>query len=137
MTKKKTAGKTAKRRAERRGAGHRRITMVIDGERYDALERVAQTMNSVSWCSSDNTPETVFDEFLRPFAEEPIDDLSELCEIILSGIATSDEGRKDAPEPTHSARLDELRAAFNELEEPLMSKIAALLPQPCRTARTA
>lgn len=95
-----TAGKTAERT----------ITLTIDGSRYDLLERVANAMNSVSWCSG-NTPESVFDEFVSPLAEDMLDSPSDLCDFILSGIATGDEGRT-APEPKHTVRLSELRDAF-------------------------
>ena len=107
--KNKTAGKTAKRCATRRI----KITLVIDSERYDTLDRIARALNSVSWCDGGNTPKTVFDAFLRPFAEEPLDDPSELCGIILSGIATGDDGM-NAPEPVHGERLAELSEAFTK-----------------------
>lgn len=110
---KETAGKTAKGRAGCDGTRNRRIkiTLVIDGERYDALDRIARAMNSVSWIDNGNTPETVFKEFLLPFADIPQDDPRELCGLILSGIATGDDGM-NAPEPVHAERLAELSEAF-------------------------
>lgn len=98
---KTTAGKTAERT----------ITLTISGERYDALERVAKAMNTVSWCDSDNTPETVFEGFVGSWVEGMLDSPSDLCDTVLSGIATGDDGR-GAPAPLHTARLDELRDAF-------------------------
>jgi hypothetical protein len=136
MTKKKTAGKTAKKRTTRRTAQKRRITFTVYGKRYANLERVARAMNKTSWCC-DNTAESVFENFVLPWIEDLLDSTDELCGSILEGIATSDDGPTEAPEPTHSARIEELRAAFDGLGEPLISKVAALLPRPCRGKRTA
>ena len=113
----RTAGKTATKRATRRTAQKRRITFTVDGERYANLERVAQAMNKTSWCCNDNTPESVFKEFALPCVENFLDSPAELCELILGGIATSDENMTDAPEPMHSARIAELRKAFDKLEK--------------------
>ncbi len=112
-TKKKTAGKTATKRATRRTEQKRRITFTVDGERYANLERVAQAMNKTSWCTG-NTPESVFEEFVLPCVENFLDSPAELCEFILNAIATSDDGRM-APEPMHTARITDLRNAFDNL----------------------
>ena len=114
-TKRETAGKTATKRATRRTAQKRRITFTVDGERYARLERVARAMNKTSWCCSDNTPETVFKEFVLPWAENLLDSTAELCDSILGGIATSDDNLTEAPEPMHTARIAELRNAFDSL----------------------
>ena len=113
-TKRETAGKTATKRATRRTAQKRRITFTVDGERYARLERVARAMNKTSW-RSDNTPETVFKEFVLPWAENLLDSTAELCDSILTGIATSDDNKGEAPEPMHAARIAELRNAFDNL----------------------
>ncbi len=113
-TKRETAGKTATKRATRRTAQKRRITFTVDGERYSRLERVARAMNKTSWCNG-NTPETVFEEFVLPFAETFLDSSDELCFSILDGIATSDDNTGEAPEPMHTARIAELRNAFDNL----------------------
>lgn len=112
-TKRRTAGKTATKRATRRTAQKRRITFTVDGERYANLERVARAMNKTSWCN-DNTAESIFKWFVLPFAENFLDSPAELCDTILSGIATSDDNMTCAPEPMHTARIDELREAFGE-----------------------
>ena len=114
MTNRKTAGKTAKKRATQRTAQKRRITFTVDGERYANLERVARAMNKTSWCNG-NTPESVFEEFVLCFTECLLDSPSELCDAILGGIATGNENtRDDAPEPMHTARIEELREAFGD-----------------------
>jgi len=113
-TKRQTAGKTATKRTTRRTAQKRSITFTVDGERYARLERVARAMNRTSWCNG-NTPETVFEEFVLPCAENFLDSTTELCGFILEGIATSDDNRTDAPEPIHAARIAELRNAFDNL----------------------
>jgi len=113
-TKRQTAGKTATKRATRRTAQKRRITFTVDGERYANLERVARAMNQTSWCNG-NTPESVFEEFVISWAEDFPDSPYELCDTILSGIATSDDNKGEAPEPLHTARIDELREAFGDL----------------------
>lgn len=110
-TKRQTA-KTATKRATRRTAQKRRITFTVDGERYADLERVARAMNKTSWCKG-NTPESVFEEFVLPCAENFLDSPTELCGFILEGIATSDDNLTDAPEPMHAARIAELRNAFD------------------------
>ncbi len=109
---KETAGKTATECDE-----GRTITVTISGERYDLLERIANAMNSVSWCSSDNTPESVLAGFALPYTASLLDSPRELCDTILDGIGTSDDWTGDAPEPIRSARLDELRRAFAELRD--------------------
>ena len=93
-------------------ATKRTITFTIDGERYANLERVAIAMNKVSWCDSDNSPETVLRAFVLPWAENLLDSPYELCDTILDGIATDDEGLGEAPGLIHKARLAELKAAF-------------------------
>jgi len=126
MTKEKTAGKTAKGRAasangNKANAGRkarkprkRSLTVTVGGEWYRNLDRIARAMNTTSWGGNDNTPETVFDAFLWPFLEDLLDSPSELGGLILSGIATGENGF-DAPEPMHSARKEELRVAFEKL----------------------
>ena len=110
---------TARRDAQNRSKAHgrkaskpmRRIVVIVDGERYDNLARVAQAMNSAPWCTNDNTAESVFDWFVWPLAEDYLDSLQEMCDSILHGIATGENG-EDMPEPVHSKRIEELRAAF-------------------------
>ncbi len=115
-TKRQAAEKTAMKRATRRTAQKRRITFTVDGERYANLEQVAQAMNKTSWCNG-NTPESVFEEFVIPWAENFLDSPYELCDTILSGIATNDENTGDAPEPMHTARIEELCEAFGDLHK--------------------
>ena len=110
----KTAGKPTTKRATRRTARKRHITFTVGGERYANLERVARAMNKTSWCG-DNTPESVFREFVLPFAENFLDSPAELCEAILNGIATSDDNTTAAHEPIHAARIAELSKAFDNL----------------------
>ena len=116
-TKRQTAGKTATKRAARRTAQKSRITFTVNGEQYANLERVANAMNTVSWCDNANTPESVFREFVLPFAENLLDSPFDLCDTILGGIVTSDDGLAEAPEPVHSARLAELDKAFGDLHK--------------------
>ena len=112
-TKAQTAGKTAAKRATQRTA-QKRITFTVDGERYALLERVARAMNKTSWCE-DNTPESVFSEFVLVYSEQLLDSPYELCDFILGAIATSDDNTAEAPEPIHAARIAELRNAFDNL----------------------
>ncbi len=110
-----TKRQTATKRATRRTAQKRRITFTVDGERYARLERVARAMNQTSWCMDDNTAKSVFKEFVLPAAETLLDSTAELCDFILGGIATSDDNKGEAPEPMHTARIAELRNAFDNL----------------------
>ena len=114
MNTKRQTAKTATKRATRRTAQKRRITFTVDGERYANLERAARAMNKTSWCNG-NTPESVFEEFVICWAEQFLDSPYELCDTILGGIATSDDNMTDAPEPMHTARIAELRNAFDNL----------------------
>lgn len=115
MNTKRQTAKTATKRATRRTAQKRRITFTVEGEQYARLERVARAMNKTSWCCGDNTPETVFKEFVLPWAENSLNSTAELCGTILDGIATSDDNTGEAPEPMHTARIAELRNAFDNL----------------------
>ena len=133
MTKKKTAGKTARVHSvsadgnktntgrKARKPHKRSITITVDGEWYKTLDRIARAMNKVSWCDNDNTPETVFDGFVWPILDDLLGSSNELCGLISTGIATGENGF-DAPEPTHSARISELRAAFAGLDQPLLPR---------------
>jgi len=107
---KETAGKTARRGARCAAQGNetRRITLTIDGERYAALERVAEALNGIPWCDKDNTPESVFREWVWPFADGPMRDPRELCELVEGSFDTG-----HAPgTPADRTRLAEVRAAF-------------------------
>ena len=89
-----------------------KITLVIDGEWYENLKRVADAMNTVSWCYTDNTPETVFKEFVEYALEYVLGSVRELCSQVSDAIDTGYEGKD---ETKHNARLSELRAAFAPL----------------------
>ena len=110
---------TARRDAQKSGcarcADEKKITLVIDGEWYQNLKRVADTMNTVSWCD-DNTAESVFEEFVFPWMLDFLRSPKELAGSILDGIATGEDG-EDMPEPVHSQRIEELRAAFKPLTD--------------------
>ena len=112
MSKKnETAGKTARHGA--RCAAHRkttpkRITLTIDGERYAALERVAEALNGIPWCCSDNTAESVFREWVWPFADDPTRNPREWCGLVEGSF---DTGYADGT-PEDRARIAEVRAAF-------------------------
>ena len=106
-----TAGKTARhgaRCAAQTNATPKRITLTIDGERYAALERVAEALNGIPWCDNDNTPESVFFGWLWPFADGPMRDTRELCETVEGSFDTG----YDPETPEDKARLAEVRAAF-------------------------
>ena len=97
-------------RPARRGArcAARSITITIDGERYALLERVAEALNGIPWCEHDNTPESVFYEWVWPFADGPMRDPRELCMLVVESFDTG-----YAPDtPADRARLAEVRAAL-------------------------
>ena len=114
-TKQQMAGKTAMNRTMQRTTRKRRITFTVNDEQYANLERIAGAMNNVQWTCCDNTAESVFNLFVRPLVENCLDSPAELCELISSGIATSDDTPTAAPEPIHTARIAELRNAFDNL----------------------
>lgn len=90
------------------------IKYIIAGERYERLAKVAEAMNSCSWCDSDNTAESVFRNFVVTWVENMLDDTTTLCDSILDGIATDGEyGR--APQPLEVERIAELRRAFDAI----------------------
>jgi hypothetical protein len=106
-----TAGKTARhgaRCAAQSKTTPKRITLTIDGERYAVLERVAEALNGIPWCENDNTPESVFREWVWPFADGPMRDPRELCGLVEGSFET---GFPDGT-PEDMARLAEVRAAF-------------------------
>ena len=106
----KSAQTKSKAQMRKRDKANRKIVVTIKGEMYDRLERIANAMNSVSWCSG-NTAESVFKWFVW------IPDLLEthaICCTILGGIATGDNGMT-APEPINTERLKELEAAFDKI----------------------
>ena len=109
---------TARRDAHKSGcarcADEKKITLVIDGEWYQNLKRVADTMNTVSWCDGDNTPETVFDEFVKWEIDYTLGSVRELCSQVAEAIDTGYEGKDDTK---HYARLAELRAAFKPMTD--------------------
>lgn len=94
----------------------RRIVVIIEGEQYDNLKRVAQVMNCVSWCCGDNTAETVFNEFIWHWDTCTLNSVREIAEFVSGAIATGDDGQ-DAPEPLHTERLKELRTAFSVFDK--------------------
>ena len=94
----------------------RRIVVVIEGEQYDNLGRVAQAMNGVKWCEGDNTAESVFNEFVWHWDGVMLNSPAEISESVLGGIATGEDGG-DAPEPLHTERLKELKAAFSVFDK--------------------
>lgn len=94
---------------ERKNALH----VTIDGTEYTRLARVAEAMNTCKWCDGDNTPLSVFlgFAFLDPVREE-LTTPGMFEENILDAIGTDDKTGGTAPEPLHSERIAELRAAF-------------------------
>ena len=89
-----------------------KITLVIDGEWYQNLKRVADAMNTVSWCENDNTPESVFCEFVKWDFGELLGSLRNIGECVAANI---DTGFEDGT-AEHGARIAELRAAFGRVE---------------------
>lgn len=83
------------------------LTLTLTGDEYRALTDVAKAMNRVSWCGTDNTAASVYKEFVLPELDK-----TELMANIVSCIATGEDGF-DVPEPLHSLRLSELKAAFH------------------------
>ena len=112
MSKKnETAGKTARhgaRCAAQSKTTPKRITLTIDGERYAVLERVAEALNGIPWCENDNTPESVFREWVWPFADGPMCYPRELCGLVEESF---DTGYAEGT-PEEMARLADVRAAF-------------------------
>ena len=83
------------------------ITITLTGDEYRALADVAEAMNRVSWCGTDNTAESVFAAFVLPEF-----DRAELMANVVSLVTTGEDGVA-ASEPLHSLRLSELKAAFD------------------------
>ena len=78
----------------------------VTAREYAALQAAARAMNKTTW-GGGNTAQSVFREFVARDVFNPW----QLRELILTGIATGEDGR-DASEPLHSARIAELSAAF-------------------------
>ena len=91
------------------------LVVTIDGDEYANLARAADALNSASWTDDDNTPETVFREFVWSWARQNLTEPRELANDILDGIATGDPGSAyDAEDPEHKRRLAELEERFKE-----------------------
>ncbi len=107
---------TARKDAHKSGcaqcAGEKKITLTIEGKQYENLKRIADAMNTVSWCDTDNTPETVWKGFVEWGLTYTLDSIRELCEQVEGGI---DTGFERSDETKHLARIAELRAAFKPL----------------------
>jgi hypothetical protein len=91
---------------------NRALTVTIDGDQFGLLERAARAINACKWTEDDNTPKSVFQSFVWDWLEDIWENRGALAESILEGIATDNEGLTSAPEPLHSERLAELKAAF-------------------------
>ena len=102
-----------RKKTARKGA---QIVVIIEGEQYDNLERVAQVMNGVSWCGDANTAETVFNEFIWHWNTCTLNSVREIAECVSGAIATGND-RQDAPEPLHTERQKELITAFHVFEK--------------------
>lgn len=88
------------------------IQVSIDGEDYALLKRTADTMNTVEWCEDDNTPESVFENFVICWIEDFFGEPGRMAENILDGVATDKETLRSAPGRLHRERLKQLEAAF-------------------------
>lgn len=124
---KQTAGKTAQGAATRKGKGAARAGALrevigdnafyatlekiaadklrkrIGGDAYAMLEKIAKAMNSVSWTDNDNTPVSLYREFLLSHRKNPAGWARSIVLHIVTGAKNSVEDLK---------RRDELRAAF-------------------------
>ena len=97
------------------------IIMHIRGTIFENLQKIADTMNGVSWCDSDNTASGILDNFiigywLRQLETKPaklgtipVCGISETVADIVNGI---DTGFEDGT-PEHEKRKDELLNAFD------------------------
>lgn len=88
----------------------KRITWTARVGQVAMLERAAATLNNVPWCQSDNTAETVFDEFIKPCINDIFDDVEMFIENIYHGIDTGeDEGSR-----AHFDKVLQLEVALRE-----------------------
>lgn len=88
------------------------LVVTIDGDAYRNIRRVVDALNSATWTDGDNTPALLFEDWILDLVDEELHDPAHLAESILDAVATDDDGTGSAPEPLHSQRIAELRAAF-------------------------
>jgi hypothetical protein len=88
------------------------LVVTIDGDAYQNIRRVVDALNSASWTDGDNTPALLFENWILDLVEDVLHDPAHLAEDILDSVATDDEVATAAPEPVHSQRIADLRAAF-------------------------
>jgi hypothetical protein len=91
---------------------NRALTVTIDGDEFGLMERAARAMNACKWTDGDNTPKSVFESFVWDWLEDVWERRGELAESILDAVATDPARLIPAPEPLHSERKEELKAAF-------------------------
>ena len=89
------------------------LTVILSKEEHGLLKRCAEAMNRTTWADGDNTPATVFREFVLSWIEDYFAHPEEMAANILDGIATGEDGT-DVAEPEHSRRLAEMRTKFEE-----------------------
>ncbi len=89
------------------------LTITLSEREHAILKRFAEAMNRTPWADSDNTPATVFREFVWTSIVNILTDPGAMAENILDGIATGANGT-DVAEPEHSRRIAEMRAKFEE-----------------------
>ena len=87
------------------------VTVTLDGEQFEILQRVADALNTLAWePARDNTPESVCREWVAWMIHDEFDPPSQF----VSGIVDSIETHADGTAELDAARTEEVRRAFED-----------------------
>lgn len=81
----------------------------IQGKAYENLKRAATAMNRVPWCASDNTVDTVLENFFAYYQREELEDGRLVAEAITDLIETYEKERAK-----RQSRKDQLWEEFRK-----------------------
>lgn len=86
------------------------VTITLDGEQFETLQRAADALRKLDWCGGDDTPETVCREFVAWGLWEEFDHPLALADTILDCIDYKANGDAEL----EKARMDEMRRVFED-----------------------
>lgn len=87
------------------------VTVTLDGEHFETLQRVADALNTLAWeTARDNTPETV----CREWVAWPLHDMFDPPREFAAGVADSIDTHANGDAELEKARLEEVQRAFED-----------------------
>ncbi len=86
------------------------VTITIDGEQFETLQRIADALRKLDWCGGDDTPETVCREFVTWGLYDEFDPPRELAAAILD----CSDYKANGDAELEKARMEEMRRVFED-----------------------